>query len=204
MSALVPRDKGVLDTLRAQVATRFSPRQEALLLLLDASGAMGGEAWDALVEAVGALATASNPATCRLGAAVFSQAADLIQPFTADLGQVVRSVERYEPGGGTGMKEGLALAEKLQWPENHVRRVVLFSDGMPTTGDPVPTARRLGDVQIVVDTVGCGEGVDEDTLRAIAKAGGGRYVHAASVRDLVGVFLGLTTEARGLLTAGRG
>ena len=195
---LGPRDPGILEALRAQSARRSAPAHEALLLLLDGSSSMIGASWRDLAAAVEALAQASTAETCLLGLALFSDGADAVCPFQAPPGAIPSRLPTRPPGGGTGMREGLGLALRLPWPEGARRRVILLSDGMPTSGDPLPAARELASAVTVLDTVGCGP-ADEVTLRALAAAGGGRYVFAPSARDLIRAFLALETRARGLL-----
>lgn len=191
------RGQALLEALKVQPANRVATR-ESLLLLLDASGSMGGGTWEILVDAADALARASDPKVCRMAAAIFSNVADVIVSWTSDLHRIATRLEDVEPLGGTGMKEALTLAGTISWPALDQRRTILFSDGMPTTGDPLPAARALSEMGITIDTVGCGES-DEETLRAIAAAGKGRYVYASSVAELVQVFRTLETRARYLL-----
>ena len=191
------RGQALLEALKAPAA-KPTPGRESLLLLLDASGSMGGGTWEILVDAVDALARASDPKLCRMAAAVFSSAADVIVPWTDDLHRIAARLEDIEPVGGTGVKEALILASTLPWPPGDRRRIILFSDGMPTTGDPLPVVKPLVDMSITIDTVGCGVS-DEETLLAIASAGRGRYVYATSVAELMRVFRTLETRARYLL-----
>jgi len=210
---LRPKEGGAADVLRAQIKAAGTARpgpevrkREALLLLLDSSGSMGfGDeptAWEELLTAVHALTSVSDPAICSLGAAVFTSEADMVGAFTTDFSRVEAVLEEIEPTGGTGMVEALTLAREIEWPQGTTRRVVLLSDGMPTTGSPLGAARKLGALGVTIDTVGCGPGADEETLRAIAAAGKGVYVHCGQVTELRAVFKRLETKARGLLGSG--
>lgn len=170
---------------------------ESLLLLLDGSGSMSGRGWRELRQAVKVLVQASDPAHCCLGVAVFSHDADLHAGFTADFGKVYDAIPEMPPCGGTRVRAALKFLADFPWPATR-RRAVLFSDGMSTDGNPIPMARTLAELGVVVDTVGCGD-ADEETLQAIAAATGGRYRYCRSVAELKGVFRALETKARGLL-----
>lgn len=194
----------LLERLQQQSLQATPILGEALLLLLDGSTSMatasgGTTAWQELRRAVQVLVSASDPALCRIGLVTFASTADLLVPFTEDLFRVSMALVDSPPGGATKMKDGLILAQDLSWPAAKVRRLVLLSDGMATSGDPVPTAQILGKLGIVLDTVGCGGGVDEETLKSIAMVGGGRYTHCSEIQYLTTTFLALETRARGLL-----
>lgn len=158
---------------------------------------MHGASWHALREAVSALAAASSPAHCRLAVAIFAEDADVHMPFTEDMAGVRKALPNRPPGGGTAMRQALEMASGVLWPTS-ARRVVLLSDGMPTSGDPVPAAKALSAQGVTIDTVACGD-ADEVVLRAISAAGLGRHVTCRDVAHLVGAFRTLETRARALL-----
>ena len=200
-SILVPSDPSLLGRLRADSA-RAAPRPvESLLLLLDGSSSMDGGPWTALRAAVRSLAGASSPSRCHMAVAIWACQADVVLPFTPDMQAVADGMPGRPPGGSTAMREALEMAGGLTWPTS-IRRVVLLSDGVPTTGDPVPAARRLGRDGTTIDTVACGPHGDV-VLRAVAAAGGGRHVRCSDVSELAGVFRSLETGVRGLLGAAR-
>ena len=159
---------------------------------------MSGVPWRELRTAVGARVKVSDPSCCRLALVIFGNKADAFHAFSADFASVKGAMPQRCPGGMTAMKTGIEAAEALLWPTQR-RRVVLLSDGMPTHGDPLAAARRLGEAGVVIDTVGCGVDVDEVTMRAIAAVGGGKYVPCSQVGELRRVFRALETRARGLL-----
>ena len=193
LAALTPAmNAGVLAGLTASRST------EALLLVLDGSGSMVGAPWAELHEAVEELARRSSRARCCMGLVVFGGTADLCASFTDDFELVAATLPAGAPGGGTGVREALTLAGSLPWPAG-ARRVVLMSDGMPTTGDPIPAAAHLAGLGVVIDTVACGMGADEEVLRALAETGHGRFVPCNRVGDLTRVFAALETRVRGLL-----
>lgn len=193
LATLTPTiDKGTLATLTAPAGV------ESLLLALDGSGSMVGAPWVALRNAVEELARRSSRARCRMGLVVFGAEADLCASFTDDFELVAATMPREAPGGGTGVREALTLAGGLAWPST-TRRVVLLSDGMPTTGDPEAAAEYLAGLGVVIDTVACGPHADVDTLRALATIGHGRFVDCADVGALARTFAALESGVRGLL-----
>lgn len=198
--------KQQIEAARPDVATR---KWEALLLLLDSSGSMstpsrgGSTAWRELLRAVHALVQVSDPSVCMLGAAVFAGEADLVGKFSTDYAAMEESLAAVHPIGGTGVVEALTLAREIEWPPNAVRRVVLLSDGMPTTGNPMSAARQLAALDVTIDTVACGSGADDVTLQAIAAAGKGTFVQCDHITELRQVFRMLETKTRGLLGTGK-
>lgn len=196
-SILRPSDASILDRLRRDSAASPGRPAESLLLLLDGSSSMFGASWHALREAVSALALASSPAHCRLAIAIFAGDADVHLPFTEDMAAVRKALPGRPPGGGTAMRSALEMASGVMWPTS-ARRIVLLSDGMPTSGDPVPAAKALAAHGVTIDTVACGD-ADEVVLRAISAAGLGRHVTCRDVATLAGVFRSLETRARALL-----
>lgn len=175
---------------------------ESLLLVLDGSGSMSGGPWDSLREAVECLCARSSPAACRLGLVIFSSAADLYAPFTDDFARVSAKMPETCLLGGTAVREALDLALSMDWPGGRCR-IVLLSDGMPTTGDPLPAAQMLAGRGIIIDTVACGDGADLDLLRELARVSGGRCVEVVGVAELARTLVLLETVSRGLLSPPR-
>jgi len=192
------RDVSRLERLTGQASRVGTGPVESLLLTLDGSGSMGGQAWRGLRKAVGELVSVSDGGSCRLALAIYSNDADLYRTFTDDLPSVLTALPSRCPGGMTDMKGGLSLAQGIDWPTSR-RRVILLSDGMPTTGSPLPVALALGRSGVVIDTVACGEDADENTLRKIAAAGNGTFVRCENVTQLRKAFRALESRTRALL-----
>lgn len=207
-SRLTVRDEGILNKIKAQQeeqrATGKVTKVESLLLMLDGSGSMRGHAWRELHGAVRALVEASSPQTSRVGLAIYSDDADVYCGFSSALDAVLDALPMQPPGGLTAMRQGLSMGLGLAWP-TEVRRIVLLSDGEPTDGNPVPVAKKLAKLGVVIDTVGCGraglQGEGKLTLEAIAAVTGGRFVPCGRITELRGAFRALESRARGLLGA---
>jgi len=118
------------------------------------------------------------------------QDSTLLVPFDADSREPIRkAIQTLRPKGQTPIAFALEQAAK-DFPERtDERTVVLVTDGMESCGgNPVTTARALKRQGITIHLIGFGLGnsTDEDAvnLRAIAAAGGGRFITAGSAQEL--------------------
>ena len=147
----------------------------------------------------------------RIGLVVFGEEALIQCPHTTDYGvlkQTLASVKRGMAGGNTaiGNALGMAVTSLKELPGNS-RIVVLLTDGENTTGilDPIQAARAAATYGIKVYTIGVGSkgrarfqtpfgieyqevSLDEDTLKAIAEATGGRYFRATDTEGLERIY----------------
>ncbi len=152
----------------------------------------------------------------RIGLVAFAGAPYLVSPLTLDHEWLRENLGRLETGlveDGTAIGSALAASvDRLQAQEARSRVVVLLTDGVNNSGTIQPslaaeTARSLG---VKVYTVGVGVAgeavipirerdgrvrrvradveVDEDTLRRIADATGGRFFRARDTESLAAVY----------------
>lgn len=152
----------------------------------------------------------------RIGLVAFAGAPYLVSPLTLDHDWLLENLERIDTGmveDGTAIGSALATSvERLREQDAASKVVVLLTDGVNNAGSVQPTmaaeaARALG---VEVHTVGVGaEGrapipvtdesgrtrvammdvdVDEETLRGIADATGGRYFRATDTASLEDVY----------------
>ena len=99
--------------------------------------------------------------------------------------RIVRWVQGLEAKGKTPLAYALRFAAERGSPPC---RIVLITDGMETCGgDPVATARELSAGGCVVDVVGLAvKPEEEEALRELAAAGGGRYWRVEELGALLG------------------
>jgi Ca-activated chloride channel family protein len=151
----------------------------------------------------------------RIGLVLFAARPYTQCPLTLDHGWLLQNLERAEVGlieDGTAIGSGLATAvNRLRASTAKARFVVLLTDGQNNAGQITPqtAAEAAAALGIKVYTVGAGTrglapypardpfgnkvyrpmpvDIDEDTLKKIAAATGGRYFRAtdtASLRDV--------------------
>jgi Ca-activated chloride channel homolog len=137
----------------------------------------------------------------RIGLVVFSGEAATICPLTTDHDLVSGFVDEIKPDmiATSGTAIGTALGRcinRLQEVRAKSKVVILLSDGANTAGslDPVMAARLAQAYHIRIYTISVGtnlpneDGVDESTLRAIARQGNGSFFRATDARSLGQVF----------------
>ncbi len=202
---------GTAALLVALAGPRFSARVPAkdgtVVICIDTSGSMRARdlvptRWDAAVAAARTFVDAV-PAGTRVGVVSFSSSAAVIAAPTADLDAVRDALGRIPPpDGATAIGDALALAAQ-QLPAGGRRIIVLLTDGVNNRGsDPLEVARSIGARGVTIETVGVGSSgsgeiipgtaepadLDADSLRAIARSGGGRYVEARDAGALSDAF----------------
>ena len=144
----------------------------------------------------------------RIGLIVFAGTAFVQLPITTDFisaKMFLSSINTESvPIQGTAMEEALMLAGKSFSAQSEKSRVIiLISDGENHEGNPVQAAKTLASEGIKIYTIGVGSAqgqpipvrgellkdkdgnivvsrLDESSLREIARAGGGAYIHAGN------------------------
>lgn len=144
----------------------------------------------------------------RLGLILFSDRAYLQAPLTFDR-QVVRELLSEAQVGLTGQKTAIGdaivvalkrLKDRPANAEKDSRVLVLLTDGSHNAGvmQPMQAAALAKKLGIRIYTIGVGSrgqgffashnGLDEDTLKAIATATGGKYFRATDAKTLDNVY----------------
>lgn len=101
-----------------------------------------------------------------------------------------------------GMCQGLELLNKGDLPDGMLKRVIMFTDGMPNTGIATtrPDIVRLLTAQLGIATLsafGYGADADQELLADVAKAGKGNYAFIRNPEDALSAF---AKELGGLLS----
>ncbi len=175
---------------------------ETLVLLIDASGSMEEalgflkSKMHATCEAIDRLVAGKARSRERdlVGVVTFGEECVLVSEPLADMQTLARRVRGLRAFGRTAMFEGLAYTLEVLEEANGLRRVILLSDGCPTTTGSsliLDLAAKARDLGVVIDTIGVGGGdrahevsYDEELLRGIATITGGRFSHVHEVRAL--------------------
>ena len=144
----------------------------------------------------------------RIGLIVFAGTSFVQLPITTDFVSAKMFLSSINtesvPIQGTALEDALRTAGRSFSAQSEKSRVIiLISDGENHEGDPVGTAKMLAEEGIKVYTIGVGSTqgqpipmkgellkdkdgnivvsrLDEKTLREIAQAGGGAYIHAGN------------------------
>ncbi len=147
----------------------------------------------------------------RIGLVLFGTKAITQCPLTVDHGVVIQLVQKAQPamlGPATAIGMALATAtNRLRDAPGESRVIVLITDGNNTAGkiDPITAARLAKAVGVKIYTVAVGmegqahipgprgvtyigEELDADTLRQVAKEGGGKFYRATDVGSMKRIF----------------
>jgi Ca-activated chloride channel family protein len=101
-----------------------------------------------------------------------------------------------------GMCQGLELLNKGDLPDGMLKRVIMFTDGMPNTGIAIKKEDivRLLEAQLGIATLsafGYGTDADQELLADVAKTGKGNYAFIRNPEDALSAF---AKELGGLLS----
>jgi len=181
-----------LDAVRPAVQGEAPP--VAIAVVLDVSGSMAGEKIEQAKRAVIELVRAMRPSD-RVAVVTYSDTATTLVPL-GEVGQVGATLEAavrsLAPQNGTNIPAGLeqgagALGEA---PEGLVRRIVLVSDGLDTSGRGLGYATERVRVTaargITASALGIGADYDERYLSTVAETGRGNYAFLAQGEALAG------------------
>jgi Mg-chelatase subunit ChlD len=177
----------VKPTKEAEELVRAHPRKVHLAIVVDASGSMCGEK----------LATAKEAALRRyrkdladedyISLITFENEAHVIVDMASkkSRGDIEALVKAIQCGELTNLYEGIEKGIKVlrKTPEGFLRRMVVITDGAPTTGvtDPqkiVELVKEARSYNIEVSVYGIGSDYVMDLCKAISEAGGGYLRHA--------------------------
>jgi uncharacterized membrane protein len=103
--------------------------------------------------------------------------------------RIQNDIARIQPGGGTEIFSSLDMAyQDLSVVQARKKHVVLLTDGQaPVQGIKELATGMLAEA-ITVTTVGLGEGVNQELLRSVADAGGGRFHMVPDPNSLPKIF----------------
>lgn len=136
----------------------------------------------------------------------FSEEVDQLTPFSADLKQLDRAIERIKPGGATALYDALYLGAQALEKRQPRKVMVVITDGGDTVSqvsynDAVRAEQEAEAVvySIIVVPVEASAGRDtggEHALVQISHDTGGQHFYATSISDLDAAFNKISDELR--------
>jgi VWFA-related protein len=158
-SGLQKEDFAVYEDDKPMEVTHFSSERTpvSLGIVLDASGSMAGDKWDAARGAIQRFLEALPDPMDEFFLYRFSANADLVHDWTRDRNNVNRNLARVYPAGGTAMYDAVAEAVPMaQGGENRKKALVVISDGNDTNSRlGVAEVRQLiRETEVLVYAVG--------------------------------------------------
>lgn len=140
-----------------------------------------------------------------LGAVIlFSDSTSVIQGMTSDTNLLKNAINATYSSGMTALYYSLNASINQfdnESADDYKNIIILLSDGYDTEGgytvNNIATMARAKNIKIF--TIGLGNGIDVDTLSAIATQTGGKYYHATVASELEGIYTqigGETVDAK--------
>lgn len=179
------------------VTSRLDLPPVSVVMLIDKSGSMGGEAsggatkLDLVKEAVLAAVEVLNP-FYQIGVCAFDANVEWTVPLTeaGRRDEIETGVGTLSPGGGTRLYPALQEAFRAQaGSESAVRHIIVLSDGQTDTADFGRLTRHIAETGITVSTVGVGEDADRALLEEIALFGRGRSYYTDNPGEIPSIFV---------------
>jgi Ca-activated chloride channel family protein len=164
-SRLTKDDFRVYEDGKAVEVSHFSADRTPVSLgfVVDTSGSMAGEKWQAAVESIDRFFRLMNDELDEFFLYRFSGSADLVADWTTDRDRLAVSLNRIHPNGGTAMYDAASEAVPMaQSGKNRKKAVVIISDGNDTSSRVgVSEVKQLvRETEVLVYAVGIdGQGV---------------------------------------------
>jgi len=180
-----------------QLVRSYRPKVH-LVFSIDTSGSMAGEKIETAKKAAEERLNRDLDNGDYVSMVTFSESANAVvsllsvdQQSKQMFGSQIRDLE---VGSLTNLYDGLKLAGELanRSPSGYLRRILLLTDGNPTTGvmsrgKIVSLAKDIREkYKATIDVIGIGDDYDPDLTRDIALASGGSHYHASKPSEIRG------------------
>jgi Ca-activated chloride channel family protein len=198
-NAFVPADQASDLLVRLQLSADTIPDAPRpainLMLVVDTSGSMEGDAIVDAREAAAALVDQLEPGD-RFGLVVFHSKAEVLVPSTHvdedSLPDIRERVKRMQARGTTDLAGGLSNALQQiggAMSADGINRVVLLSDGVPNDPAPIQSlAQNARNMGVSITALGLGLEYDETLLSQVAQTSGGSFHFVESSTEVAAVF----------------
>jgi tetratricopeptide (TPR) repeat protein len=178
-----------LIALRPKLPRWSEARSRDFVFVIDSSQSMVGErfsrASDLLAAAIGEMDRRDRVTVLACDVECRPVAARAMTPSATTSAAVAAALAEIEPAGASfltaALERAAAMAAEVRRQDSH-GWVVYVGDGMPSMGyrSPAALARRAETIaarhQVALSAVGIGGDADDETLGAIARAGGGHFL----------------------------
>lgn len=187
---LVDDAKGVTDAYVEAGRATPTPKDLAVVLVIDRSGSMQGARLEEAKDMARIVVEVLAPTDVVSVVAVDSEALVMVRPQkAANKTRISAEIARIRTAGGTNVFPGLKEAFEIQRSiANAEKHVVLVSDGETAREGLVELATDMNDAGITVSTVGV-SGADRGLLADVATAGNGRLFMPDDVVQLAKIFI---------------
>lgn len=175
-----------------ETLTPLSDQAIAVLLTVDTSGSMQGEAIEqAKVAALELLETLPDDAA--VGVVGFGTQAQLVSPFTTDRGETTEAIEGLTATGGTALYDAVELsAQQIRASEADRAALVVLSDGADSDSSTSldEAAAAVADTRTDFFAVALQTGeTDPAALDTLAESAAGRVVPAEDADALAAAYV---------------
>ena len=162
----------------------------AMALVIDRSGSMTGLPMEMAKQACAATASTLQSDDLIEVIAFDSQPTRYVKMQPARYrSRIQNDILRIQPGGGTEIFSSLDMAyQDISAVEARKKHVILLTDGNARSDGIYDLVTSMLAESVTVTTVGLGSGVNDELLRMIADAGGGRYHSVPDPNALPRVF----------------
>lgn len=204
---------GIVALAKPQATVLMPDNLAGIMLAIDISGSMRASDIDP-DRITAAKKEAQNfvralPEGTKVGLVSFAGYATLEVPLTTDRQRIIDQIDLFQLFRGTAIGDGLMESLKAFPTDDQGKllgpsTVVLLSDGRSNRGmDPLEAAKKAKEMGVPVHTIGLGKPIsatevpsylafDEEALRAIADATGGKYYAAESAEQLQDAYRNLS------------
>lgn len=168
-----------------------------IVFVIDSSGSMTGNDSTDLRKTVVKNFVDRLGENDRAAIVEFDSSAYVYQNFTSDHDSLYTAVDKVDSSGGTSLSAGMSVAVNLFTNDDYSRTdgykyIVFLTDG---GGDYSTTySTKAVDNNIIVYTIGLGNGVYENVLKKIAETTSGKYYFASTAMTLPDIYEEISHE----------
>jgi len=166
--------------------------KRSLVLMMDQSGSMAGRKILTAALCTGVLSHALKDE--EFAVLLFSGRVCVLKEMIAqkDLHKLIREILEQQPEGYTDIKGALDTGLKQMEKASYKAKIgVLITDGIHTTGNPVPTAEEYPALHVLATPSPRGKVVNFENCRRLAKAGKGKFLILRNYEDVPSTVLRL-------------
>lgn len=168
--------------------------KRSLVLLMDHSGSMAGRKIMTAALCTGVLSYALKNE--EFAVLLFGSEVNIPKDMVSekDLSRLIVEILEQQPKGFTDIKGALeAGLKQLKKASSKVRMGIIITDGIYTTGDPVPTAEMYPTLHVLGVPSARGKVIKVENCKKLAEAGKGKFLILRDYADVPSTVLKLLT-----------